>query len=449
MFFVTLISIIVALLIGLGIKWFLANSDDYYSITWLEYGITTAVIILVLAPLTSWAGVKLAIQSRTTFYEFRNGWEQSATVEEITCTRDGPCRWSYECDPYTVCNEVCTGSGKDEECHEECHTEYHNCPYCTSEYNYDVNTTLGPYRIVSNRFPPNPDSHRWRRGEEVPQYIINDAGIGPTQFWLNARARIDSGLPGPVTKTYSYTNWILRSDYSILRNYSDKVAELKARRLLPPYVTDIHDYYWADKLAFVGVGVPNPVLWQRRVEYLNAELGRSLQGDLHVVIVKGIADPDGYIMALKSLWQNADSLDRNTASKNTILVAIGTDDGRTVSWARAVTGMPMGNELLSTRLRNDFKGMPLTPDSVLGQTHAHLSNGRIDSVSVSGGLAAYVLRQTPFQRVHMADYQYLKKEIRPSTAGYVWTTLLSIFVCSLAWIPAIVIGESWKSGYGY
>lgn len=448
MFFVTLISIIVALLIGLGIKWFLANSDDYRSITWTEYALTTAAIVVIVAPLSSWAGVKLAVQSRTTFYEFWNGWEQSATVQEITCSRDGPCYWEYSCDPYIVCHTVCTSDGKTESCHEECHTEYHDCPYCTSEYNYDVNTTLGPYRIASNRFPFNPDSHRWRRGEEVTQDVINRAGVGPPQFWLNAKARIDSGLPGPVTKQSSYTNWLLRSDYSILRNYSDKIADFQKRNLLPPFVTDIHDFYWADKITFVGVGVSNPKVWQRRVEYINAELGRSLQGDLHIVVVKGVSDPDGYILSLKAAWQNAEVYKRNTASKNTILVAIGTD-GKTVEWARAITGMPLGNELLITRLRNEFKGMPLDVDSVVGQTHAHLSNGRIDSVSVLGGLANYLLKQNPFQRVHMRDYAYLKKEIKPSTAGYVWTTVLSIIVCSLAWIPAILLGDSWKSRYGY
>lgn len=441
MILISVIVTVISFLVGLAVKFYLEHTESYKRITWPEFFISATIIASILSPIISNFGVKLAVDNQVKFYEFRNGWELNTTVEEVQCYRDGPCYWEYACDPYLVtysCN--CDKNG----CQICTRIEYHDCPYCESEYHYNVGTTLGSFRIASNRFPNNPDSRRWRSYVDIPDDIIDRAGQGPPSFWVGAKNRIDAGTPGPVTKIYSYQNYLLRASYSILRDNADNVKFFLDKKLLPEPEREVHDFYWSNKIRFVNVGISNPMLWNKKLDYLNAELGDSLHGDMHVVIVKGVDNPDAYITALKAYWQNPEIFKRHTVSKNSIIVAIGTDDGQTVSWTRAITGMPVGNELLITNLRNEFKNIPLNPDSVLGTVKAHLIRGQITSTDVYGGLAEFVLRTNEFKRVPMEGYQYLKKEIRPSGTGYFLVILVGVVSCVAAWIPAVVIGDHWN-----
>ena len=467
MFLVVLGSVLVAAASGLAVKKILDLRESYCEITWKEYGIGMAALSAVIIPLATYAGWSIAKSNNLTFDEFLNGWEIAAVKQEITCSRDGPCRHEYDCDPYTVIVPYeCGGyEGSGENSHyvsRTCYrteTRYHSCPYVDMEMTYVVATTLGNYTIADHRFPDNPQSHRWRRSAAIPDYVIDAAGVGAHPFWTQAKARIESGFPGPVTKRASYDNYILASDRTILKQYSSYIEGYLKAGLLPRLQTSVTSFYNADKVYFVGPAPANVPLWQSRLGYLNAALGTELQGDLHLVVARNeriSANPDAYILALKAYWQDAKSFEKNALSKNGILVVLGTD-GNTVLWGRCLTGMPMGNEMLTTAIREKFAGMQLTPEAVIGETKRQTSPTKgAQTVHGSGFLERMLWgmdeKTTRFKRLHMTGketgatggFEYLANEIQLTTGQLVCLWLVNLVACAIVWIVAAGVGERYR-----
>lgn len=419
-------------------------------ITWLEYGIEMTVMAIVVIPLTAVIGNHVARSNLLTFYEYWNGWELRADRENITCRRDGSCKHMYDCDPYTV--EVSYSCGKDnnDTCYRD-EVRYHSCPYVKTETTYTVVSTIGSFTISANRFPDHPNEHRWRWSTRVPDYVIARAGTGIPEFWNAAKRRIDAGTPGPVTKRMSYANYVLASDQTILKQHSSDIQYYLAEKLLPPVAHDVYDYYRADKVHFVGYVPEDLQVWQGSLSYLAAALGSELQGDLQLVIVQAdqvTGNPDAYAIALKAYWQDTTVFGEDAFSKNGIGVVVGTTDGTTVAWARAFTGMPLGNEPLAVAVRNGLKGKPLTPESLFGAISGQYQNGtpNVLSVRTGGALTPLLWGQenpaTRFARVSMtandptdngSGFLYLSSEIQP-TAGQRLVIIFCAFLLGLiAW----------------
>lgn len=466
MFAVIAISILSAAIAGLIIKFFFDWRGDFENnITWTEFAIGMLIIILVITPVVGKIGWDLFKQSNLTFNEYWNGWEIQAVADVTTCTRDGPCRHEYDCDPYIVLVTYTYSCGKNQTCTGvRPETRYHSCPYVNKETDYLVKTTLGDYAIAYGRLPDNPQANRWRSGVLIPQYVIDRAGVGAPPFWLAAKARIDSGKPGPVTKRAEYDNYILASDRTILKQYSSAIEEYKKANLLPPVQSAVYDFYCADKVQFVGFRPADPKVWQAALSYLNAAFGSELRGDLHLIIVQNETinnNPDKYILALKAYWQNRAVFERNAISKNSAIVVMGTADGQTVEWTRATTGMPLGNEEMLVAIRN-IKGIPLTPESVIGRVEGEFdyktkvgvrgkhSDGAIEKILWGIGES-----QTKFKRIAMtgktgagSGFLYLSNEIDITSRQKFWI-VFTIFVLSLGiWgVAAFAADISWRSWF--
>jgi hypothetical protein len=272
-----------------------------------------------------------------------------------------------------------------------------------------------------------------------------------------------------------YENYLLASEKSILKQYSDRIAEYKDQGLLPNLQNGIRDYYYADKVHFVGGYSPeSQEAWQNAVMYLNAALGGELQGDLHLVIVQdqGVSgQPDGYLTALKAYWQDPIVWGDNAISKNSIIVVVGTEDGQTVSWARATTGMPLGNEAMTTAVGSRIKGVKLTPEAlvgnVTGEFYTRESDGKtkVRGLHEKGALERIIWGiddpGTKFARISMAakdaedvgsGFVYLGSEIEPSGGQKTLMFIVGFFLSALAW--AGTVGASWyytesTSSYSY
>lgn len=476
MFAVIVISVFVAATAGLIIKfyfdlfdqWKLYSYKNHLSITWTEFTTGILIISLIIIPVVGKIGWNLAKQSNLTFNEYWNGWETQAVTNVITCTRDGPCRYEYDCDPYIVmvsysCN--CDDKGRCDTCWRP-ETRYHSCPYVTRETTYTVKTTLGDYVIDYHRFPDNPQANRWRSGVSIPQHVINRAGVGAPQFWLVAEMRINAGEPGPVTKRAEYDNYILASDRTILKQYSSAIEEYKKANLLPPVQSSVYDFYYADKVHFVGYKSTNPKEWQKALCYLNAAFGAELRGDLHLIVTQSKMinnNPDKYTLALKAYWQNREVFKRDAISKNIVIVIIGTSDGIAVEWARATTGMPLGNEAMLVAIRN-IKGIPLVPESVIGEV-----KGKFDFKAKAGVLGEHgngslekIIwglngAQTKFKRIAMtgktgagSGFLYLSSEIDITGWQKFWIAFV-IFTLSLGiWVIAAFVADiSWRNWFSY
>jgi hypothetical protein len=466
MFGLIVLSVGAALVAGLVVKLALDSSRGELLISWTELGIGMAIISLIVAPLTSRIGWSIAKRDLLSYNEYRNGWETRVVEQEIACSRDGPCIHTYQCDPYRCnprdCNcrclsrdenGYCTSRGCDT-CWDTCH---HDCPYATHEFNYIVVTTVGNFTIGDHHFAAFPVE--WRPGGGIP----GDVPRGAPRFWLDAKARIDAGLPGPVTKRARYDNYILASERTILKQHSDMIEQYLDAEALPPVHQRIYDFYYADKASFVGFTPGDAEAWQTVLMGFNAALGSELGGDLHLVIAQDptiSSNPDAYTLALKAYWQSSDVWGDDCLSKNGILVVIGTGDGQTVSWARAETGMPLGNEQMRVAIRNALEGVDLAPQSVLGKVEGEFyvreQDGKLAVHGIGDGGALRTILwglddpETKFVPVSMtADdpgdvaggFLYLDSEIQPKPGQRAAIVVAAFIFSSIVWVVLALVGE--------
>ena len=452
------LSVGAALVAGVGVKLVLDWLPRPLQVTWTELSIGVAVISIVVAPVASWVGWSTAVHNVLSFREYWNGWELEAVEEIVPCETNGSCRYVYPCN----CREACASQLGDGDClrwEEVCD----DCPYFTFERNLYVRTTVGDRPIA------------WRVPEAYSVYQTTSSlpsGFGPRdyvtpQFWLDCRERLARGHPGPVTKRAYYDNYILASGGTILNQYSDRIEEYREAGLLPPIHHAVYDHYYADKVSFVGYKAEDERAWQTALMYLNAALGSDLQGDLRLVIVRdpgASINPDAYILALKAYWQDPEVWGDDCLSKNGLVVVTGTTDGETVSWARAQTGMPLGNEHLLVAIRDQLEGVALTPERVIGQVRGEFVRERDGELAVRGTGESGALRrliwglddaQTRFVRTSMSGadaddvgggFLYLDSEIQPKPGQKAVIVVATFLLCCMVWVAFAVIGERKKTG---
>lgn len=441
---------------GLAVKLLFDKRDSLYEITWKEFVIGSTVMVVLVIPVILRIGWIMSVSNLVSYNEYRNGWETAATKQVITCTRDGPCWYEYDCDPYPVvvpysCN--CDKDGCDTCFRTEIH--YHSCPYSNRETSYFVNTTTGDFTIAEHRLPENPQAHIWRAGNSIPSWVIDRAGVGDPQFWTAAKKRVDAGSPGPVSVRSSYDNFILASEHTILKQYSSQMEKFESKKLLPKLQAGVYGFYFADKVYFVGYKPRDAEKWQSELRYLNAGLGNELEGDIHLVIVRNgeiSTNPDSYAFALQAYWQDQKFFGRDTLSKNGIVVILGTEDGVAVSWSRAFTGMPLGNDTMLVAARNRLKGLRLEPEEVIGSVRRDVVSGKC--LHGNGALENILWgigdSETRFRRVSMSaedswdegtGFLYLRGEINPTSSQKAWITFFVFLACGICWTVFAFIGE--------
>lgn len=455
---------LIALLAGLLIRYLLVYLGSTAQITWLEFAVGAAICALVVVPAVSVVGAKMAKASKLSYREFWSGYETRAFTTVNRCSKTyeySDCSHSYRCDPVHHLHTRTVSDGTDANGNPKTRTEtysethWHYCPEVTHEIDYYVDTTLGKYTIATDLAPPNPYEHEWDRDRNLPQSVIRDAYIPP--FWAQAKRRLSSGDPGPATKVMPYDNYILASQKTILKQWSAEMEQYERAGLLPKVSKETYDHYYADKAYFVGRAPGDKRAWRDAVMRFNGALGTTLQGDLHFVVVSSrVTDPDEYFGALAAYWQSP-AMGKHALSKNGILVAVGSRDGKVIDWARAATGMPMGNEQMIQAVQTRLKGAPLEPEALFGHPKARLvpdpdDKGEYDAeVSVGEGLLASVILSGPtqFDRVCMlckdADdegvgFGYLGGDIQPSTGHKVAIFFVALFFCFMVWGAFAALG---------
>lgn len=451
MILLVVLAAVITLAVGYAAKLYLEKTNSVKQITNKEFLIAGAVMLVLVLPGTAMIGRHMAINNQVTFTENWTGWETNVTWEKIKCERDGWCKRCYDCDPYKV-EYDCSyyeddGKGGRRRVQKTCEeTKYHSCPYTDYEWTFVVHTTLGDYTIAYHNLPTDPDNHRWRRWVRVPSHYAS----GVPEFWSAARARLAAGNPGPVTARKSYANYILASQSSILKRFNTEVDHYSKAGLFPEIArsANLYGFYYLNRAYFVGV-TPPAGDWQAAINRFNAAFGTLLQGDLHLVVVDAnkVTNPDNYAGALTAYWQSA-KFDKEALSKNGVVVVLGTKDGKTVDWARATTGMPMGNEHLLLQIQHDLKGADLNPATLIGNPTAKVvSNSKVEVSLTSSALEEILWGRNKFERVRMggddgeSGFKYLLTEIEPTFGQKVFILVMMMFFAAIAWGVCIYAGD--------
>lgn len=444
---------VITILIGLVAKFVTdRRGDERYKITKREFLVASIVMLLIFVPLTAYIGVQQAIKNQVTFNENWNGWELEAQLEKVPCYEDGAMKHYWvetrrELVTVTETEYYTDSDGKRKSrtvTKQEWKNVDHNIPYTTEEWTFTVRTTIGSKQIAYRFLPENPNNYRYRFLTRVPEERFRST-TGYPEFWLQVRDRIRRNEPGPVTFRMPYDNYILASQSSILKRFNDSIERYTTNGQLPDINSRVHSYYHSDRVYFVGARPPGD--WQGALQRFNAALGQTLEGDLHLVIVDAnkITDKDNYTGALFAYWQSP-KFGKNALSKNGIVLVLGTTDGATIDWAIGSTGMPLGNEALLQEMRYELKGKPLEPEALLGSPQARITGSSVKVTNTSGELEKLVWGPNKFKRVHMnsgegdVGYEYLLRELKPTTGQLVVILLVISLLALIAWGICIAFG---------
>jgi hypothetical protein len=403
-----------------------------------------------------------------------NGSVVAADVVVTKCNKEkeeyggSNCRHTEPCDSYTewVTEYYTDGNGKRQSRQVQV-TKWYDCPLDSHEYTYTVTAVayhLYSFTIADHIFG---SKSRHLRG--------NDGGISrsvPVQ-WQRAKDNLAAGNPDPVTVPDTYENYILGSESEMLQAHSSDIKMLEKKKLLPSVVTPIHDHFLANKVSFVGMDPINEARWQDSLMRFNAAFGTLKQGDMRVVALRASALPPGispedYIRALKAHWQS--DFGKDAFPKNAVLLVLAVDDsGRNITWARAETGMPIGNHEMLSSLMLRLHDQPFLSETVFGTTTASVTAGgakpKVTYTAGSGIVPQTVLTDFPFRRACMgcADkdekgqqgFVDLKDLIPVSGWAVFWTALIMLFIAAVFTVLAMIAynfttgntPKFWNTGY--
>ena len=340
LFGIVLIPIAILLAAKFVLKW---------DITWLEWGVSVVLSLLVLALI--WYGGRTAAAGDR---EVWNGAVVSKDVDYYTCPTNtsNPCQNGYSCNCYTICTSSTDSKGN---VTQSCTTHCDTCYRYPWEQDWQVKTTLGQYTISRVDAQGASEPPRWTRTE-----------------------------PGdPVADLRPYKNWVKASSGTLFRD-SATAAERFAR-ILPRYPETIFDYYRIDRVVTPNVRLPNEAQWNLELGRMLATVGPKRQVNMVLVVVDA---PRDYARALRYHWQGF--------KKNDAIVIVGVSGG-VVRWAEVMSwSKNPGFDIKARQLIEAYQGQPIAA---------------LDPPAVSQALGGIAM--SDFQRRPMEEFEYLKGDIPP------------------------------------
>lgn len=400
----------------------------------------TVLTITALAALLAPWGIysitaAVAKNDDQTFNEYWNGSEVSVSHVSVNCEKNGRCKHYYDCDPHLVLTtETYTDEKGNMKSRQVTKTEYDSCPYSQEETTYKINTTLGDFTAGDSLMT----------GPEFRNRAIPGGRQNAPALWIEAKNRIEAGNPSGVTKTHQYKNFILASDATLFKDYSEKIEDLQKENLLPLPSNSVRDLYKADKVYNVGDTKVNIGDMNKQLTQLNGYVGSQLSGDFHVVFADAskVGDATDYAKALKAHWTSQD-VGKNAIAKNTLTLVVGVtqkDNKPTVAWATGFTGMPGGNESLLQEFTN-LKGS-IIDENFIGSPKFNPSTKQY---SMSDGKVEVMITGThKFERVSMSGadendkgsgFEYLSDswQMKPAAlAVAIWvSSILSVIILAI------------------
>lgn len=274
--------------------------------------------------------------------EILNGQVTSKERDRVSCSHD------YKCRCKNVPKKRSDGSTYYEE---ECDTCYDH----DYDYNWNVDSTLGSYRIDR----------------------VNRQGTIEPPRWTSVK------IGDPVADTHTYTNWIKSSDSSLFNVSKNRFDQFKDK--IPAYPKEIYDYYNIDRIVTLGLKVNDQAKLNRYISEQLRQLGPKKQVNLIFVVTK-IQDPT-YADAIWASWKGAE--------KNDVVVVVGTQNGE-INWVKVQSWAEF--DIFNVKLR----------DRIMDSKVFKMKN--IIDMTVDETYKSY-------QRKPMKQFEYLKDETRAMPLG--------------------------------
>jgi hypothetical protein len=192
----------------------------------------------------------------------------------------------------------------------------------------------------------------------------------------------------PVAAARAYTNYIkavpeslFHAKISLSKQYADKI---------PPYPSQIYDYYNINRVLSVGVPVPDLPAWNTGVSQIMRKLGPQRHANVVIVFVNDANS--SYVHALEGAWLGG--------KKNDVVVVVGTTSYPTIEWVRIMSWTD--KEIFKVQLRDELQAL-----------------GTVDRSAFLGIIEKHTM--ATFVRKSMKDFEYLKEEIEPP----LWVVVLA------------------------
>lgn len=244
-----------------------------------------------------------------------------------------------------------------------CYTVCDTCYEHTNDWDWRVNTSVTSFNIARID----------RRGSKEPPR------------WSKVRVN------DPVSVTHSYTNYILGAPHSLF-NVEESILK-NYKGMVPAYPSYVYDYHYVDRVLRTNNAPNIPTKdWSLALQSMLSPIGGTYQVNA-VVIITGF-DSD-YAEAVREAWKGG--------KKNDVVVVVGANKDLQVKWVSIISWTDA--ELFKVRLRDALLDLgTLEKEAFLSTLKAHIVSG--------------------FSRKSMSDFEYLKKEMKPSNTALIMGFLL-------------------------
>lgn len=272
---------------------------------------------------------------------------------------------SYDC----RCRQSCRGTGKNRSCRRVCQTCYED----RFTVNWRIDSTLG--QVYSATLDKSTRS----------VYNAPDSSTFANAYVGQA-----------CSKANSYQNYILGVPESLFSGKVKGLVETYQEKGMIPSYPKIYNYYHVDHVLSVGVAVNEIKAWRENLANELITIGPSKQANIIVVIVN--TDDPNYRYALETAWGGG--------KKNDVIVIIGSTEYPNIDWVDTITlGGNTGNSLMTVLMRDRL-----------------MESQTLDSDKTIGIITDTVIEK--FDREPMANFEYLKDEVRPPS----WVIILAFLV---------------------
>lgn len=202
----------------------------------------------------------------------------------------------------------------------------------------------------------------------------------------------------PVSDTRLYSNYVLAAPHSLF-NFENSLVE-KYQGSIPAYPRNVYDYYHVDRVINLGVSGIDGKKWSAVLQERLSKLGSRKK--VNAVIVLTTRTSPEFADAIRASWKGG--------KKNDVILVVSIGQTEEVLWSRVFSWSK--KELFKIQLQDQVMGQgKFNMANTLDMLFEHINNG-------------YVI-------MDMAEYEYLKKEMKPSTGALIGILIFSFLLNGL------------------